>query len=233
MGSRRPRPVTWTALGLALALLVLALGAAPETWRDLRRVLRDAELEQGVEYLRGFGGWTVLIIVGLFTLEALVAPVPAWFLMIANGMLFGPWLGALVSLLGVVTGALAAFALARWVARRAIRRLLPPAALRRVDEFSRRNGFALLLIARLIPFTSSDLWSYAAGLSRIPPLHFVAATALGDLPSIALFSFLGTAVLEDPRYRRWLALGGALLLAAYIAYLCWQRMRPKPTARGT
>lgn len=209
----------YVLLGLALTLLFLAVGAAPETWRDLRRALQGAELEQGVEYLRSFGGWTVVVIVALFTVEALVAPLPAWFLMIANGMLFGPWLGSLVSLLGVVTGALAAFSLARWVARRAMRRLLPAAVLDRVDEFSQRNGFVVLLVARLIPFTSSDLWSYAAGLSRLPVLPFLAATALGDLPSIALFSFMGTAVLEDPRYRRWLALGGVALLAVFAGYL--------------
>jgi len=225
VGSRRPKPIKYVLLGLAVALLVFAAGAAPETWRDLRRALRGAELEEGVEYLRGFGGWTVLVIVALFTVEALLAPLPAWFLMIANGMLFGPWLGGLVSLLGVTTGALAAFSVARWLARRAIRRLLPAKVLERVDEFSRRNGFFVLLIARLIPFTSSDLWSYAAGLSRLPVLPFLAATALGDLPSILLFSFLGTAVLEDPRYRYWLALGGLGLLAVYGAFLAWRRAR--------
>jgi len=232
VGSRRLRPASYLALGLALALLVFALGAAPETWRDVRRFLREAELEEGVEYLRGFGAWTVLVILALFTLEALLAPVPNWFLMIANGMLFGPWLGMLVSLAGVTVGALAAFAVARWVARRTIRRLLPEAALERVDSFSRKNGFAVLLIARLIPFTSSDLWSYAAGLSRIPPLHFLAATALGDLPPIVLFSFLGTAVLEDPRYTRWLAAGGIAVLAGWVGYALWRRARVGSTPRG-
>ncbi|OUM98337.1 MAG: hypothetical protein BAA04_05785 [Firmicutes bacterium ZCTH02-B6] len=233
MGSRRRRPAAYLLLGLALAVFVFSLGAAPETWRDMRRFLREAELEEGVEYLRGFGGWTVVVILALFTVEALLAPVPNWFLMIANGMLFGPWVGSLVSLAGVAVGAMAAFAVARWVARRAIRRLLPAQVLERVDSFSRKNGFAVLLIARLIPFTSSDLWSYAAGLSRIPPLHFLAATVLGDLPAIVLFSFLGTAVLEDPRYTRWLAVGGGILLAGWAGYALWRRARAGSTARGT
>jgi len=233
VGSRRLRPASYLALGLALALLVFALGAAPETWRDVRRFLREAELEEAVEYLRGFGAWTVLIILALFTVEALLAPVPNWFLMIANGLLFGPWLGMLMSIAGVTAGAIAAFAVARWVARRAIRRLLPKEVLERVDSFSRKNGFAVLLIARLIPFTSSDLWSYAAGLSRIPPLHFLAATILGDLPAIALFSFLGTAVLEDPRYTRWLAAGGAVLLVGWAGHALWRRAREGPTPRET
>src|SRR5690606_40219763 len=46
VGSRRPRPMKYVLLGLALTLLFLAVGAAPETWRDLRRALQGAELEQ-------------------------------------------------------------------------------------------------------------------------------------------------------------------------------------------
>ncbi len=226
MGFRRPRPAVYLALGLALALMVFALGAAPETWRDVPRFLRQAELEEGVAYLRGFGAWTIVVILALFTVEALIAPLPNWFLIIASGMIFGPWLGSLLSLSGVLAGAMAAFAVARWVARRAIRRLLPESVLKRVDAFSRKNGFAVLLIARLIPFTSSDLWSYAAGLSRIPVLHFAAATALGDLPSILLFSFVGKAVLEDPRYTRWLAAAGGVLLAGWLGFVLWKRLRP-------
>lgn len=212
------------ALLAGVVLLVFVLGAAPETWRDIRRFMREAQLEEAVEFLRGFGNWTVVVILGLFIIEALLAPVPAWFLKIANGILFGPWLGGLVSLLGVALGSLSAFAVARWVGRRFVRRIIPDRFLDRVDQFSRSNGFAALLVLRLIPFTSSDVWSYVAGLSRLPVPHFLAATLLGDLPNLALFSFLGQSVLESPRYRWWLVVGGAVLLAAFLAYRFWQRL---------
>lgn len=216
------------ALPVVIALVVLfilSLGAMPETWRDVRRFLKDAEVEDAVEFLRGFGAWTFAIVILLFIVEALVAPLPTWFLMIANGMLFGPWIGALVSFIGVMAGALAAFAVARWVARRFIRGFIPEGLLKRVDDFSRANGFAVLLVLRLVPFTSTDLWSYVAGLSRLPVLHFVAATALGDIPGIALFSFVGPAVLENPRYWRWLAIGGGVLLVALIGYRVFEKAK--------
>lgn len=205
----------------AVLLFLVSLGAAPDTWRDVRRFLRDAELEEAVDFLRGFGGWTVVVVLALFVVESLVAPLPAWFLMIANGVLFGPWLGGLVSLAGVLLGALAAFSAARWVGRRFVRRLIPQALLARVDDFSRHNGFVALLVLRLVPFTSSDVWSYVAGFSRLPPAHFLAATAVGDLPSIALFSFVGQGVLENPAYRWWLAIGGGVVLAGALAYRWW------------
>lgn len=212
------------ALLAGTLLLLFALGAAPDTWRGLRRFVREAELADAVEYLRGFGTWTVAIVLALFVVEALLAPVPAWFLKIANGMLFGPWLGALVSLVGVGLGSLAAFSVARWVGRRFVRRIIPAALLGRVDEFSRANGFAALLVLRLVPFTASDVWSYVAGLSRLPVPHFLAATLLGDLPNTALFSFLGQSVLENPRYRWWLALGGVALLGALLLYRLYRRL---------
>lgn len=225
---RTTRFAAITALLVGTALLLFSLGAAPETWRDVRRFLREAELEDAVAYLRGFGKWTIAVVLALFVVESLLAPLPAWFLMIATGMLFGPWLGGLVSLLGVSLGALAAFAVARWIGLRFVRRLIPPAVLGKVDEFSRANGFTALLVLRLVPFTSSDVWSYAAGLSRLPVLHFLAATVLGDLPGVMLFSFLGQSVLENPRYRWWLALSGAALLALLVLYRLYRRLSQRP-----
>src|SRR5690606_39019835 len=95
--SRTTRLVVTIALLIGAVFLVFSLGAAPDTWRDVRRFLREAELEEAVDYLRGFGGWTVVIVLALFVVESLLAPLPTWFLMIADGMLFGPWLGGLVS----------------------------------------------------------------------------------------------------------------------------------------
>lgn len=227
--SRTTRVVVTIALLIGAVLLVFSLGAAPETWRDVRRFLREAELEEAVDYLRGFGGWTVVIVLALFVVESLLAPLPTWFLMIADGMLFGPWLGGLVSLAGVVLGALAAFSVARWVGRRFVRRLVPETLLSRVDDFSRANGFIVLLILRLLPFTSSDVWSYVAGLSRLPLSHFLAATAIGDLPGIALFSFVGQGVLENPAYWRWLAVGGGVLLVSFLGYRWYQRVPNRDT----
>lgn len=220
--SRRRTRALWLFIIVALAALVFTLGAMPETWRDVRRFLKEAEVEDAVEFLRSFGGWTFAIVLLLFVVEALVAPLPTWFLMIANGMLFGPWMGALVSFAGVMLGAMAAFSVSRWVARRFIRRFIPDGLLTRVDDFSKANGFALLLVLRLVPFTSTDLWSYVAGLSRLPVLHFIAATALGDLPGIALFSFVGPAVMENPSYWRWMAIGGGVLLVAFIGYRLYE-----------
>lgn len=220
--SRTARMTAIIALLVGASLLVFALGAAPDTWRDVRRFLRDAELEDAVNYLRGFGGWTVVIVLTLFVVESLLAPLPTWFLMIANGMLFGPWLGGLISFAGVILGALAAFSVARWLGRRFIRRFVPAPLLSRVDDFSRANGFAVLLVLRLVPFTSSDIWSYVAGMSRLPVLHFLAATAIGDLPGIALFSFVGQGVLENPRYWRWLAIGGGVILVGFIGYRLYE-----------
>lgn len=223
----RSRATVITVAIIISGLLLFALGAKPETWRDVRRFLKDADIEEAVEFLRDFGGWTVVIVLLLFIVEALVAPLPTWFLMIANGMLFGPWLGALVSFVGVMLGALAAFSVSRWLARRFIRGLIPEALLSRVDDFSKANGFAILFVLRLVPFTSTDLWSYVAGLSRLPVLHFIGATALGDLPGIALFSFVGQGVLENPAYWRWMAIGGGVLLVGFIGYRVYEHMQNK------
>src|SRR5690606_41561640 len=88
-------------------------------------------------------------------------------------------------------------------------------------EVRRHNVFCADMVLRLFLFPTDDDWSYVAGFSRLPPAHVLAATAVGDFPSIALFSFVGQGLLENPAYRWWLAIGGGVVLAGALAYRWW------------
>lgn len=48
-----------------------------------------------------------------------------------------------------------------------------------------------ILIARLLPFISFDIVSYAAGLTSISFLEFIVATGLGQLPATIIYSYVG------------------------------------------
>ena len=60
-----------------------------------------------------------------------------------------------------------------------------------IDAFFERHGTQSILIARLLPFISFDIVSYAAGLTSMGFWPFFIATGMGQLPATIIYSYVG------------------------------------------
>ena len=60
-----------------------------------------------------------------------------------------------------------------------------------MDSFFKQHGKYTILIARLLPFISFDIVSYAAGLTSMNFWSFFWATGLGQLPATIIYSYAG------------------------------------------
>src|SRR6478672_3998014 len=86
----------------------------------------------------------------------------------ASGLAFGALGGSLIACAGAVGGGLAAFALARTVARQQADRLVQSRPrLSRIHALLERRGFAAILAARLMPGVPATALHYAAGVSPV------------------------------------------------------------------
>ena len=90
-----------------------------------------------------------------------------------------------------MAGAALCFFIARTLGREPVEKLTSKGALKSIDEFFERHGKQSILIARLLPFISFDIVSYAAGLSSVSFLGFWVATGLGQLPATVDYSYVG------------------------------------------
>ena len=95
--------------------------------------------------IRSWGAWGVAGSIGLMVLHSFV-PFPAEILAIANGMVYGPFWGTVVTWVGAMLGAFLAFGLARRLGRPFVRAVVPAPRWQAVDSWSRRHGGGTLLI---------------------------------------------------------------------------------------
>lgn len=114
---------------------------------------------------------------------------------LAGGMLFGPFLGTGLTVLGATAGACLLFlaarsALAPLVTGRAA------ALLDRVRPGLERDGFFYLLTLRFIPVVPFWLANLAPALIGMPFGAYAAATFLGIIPGTAVFSGIGAGLGE-------------------------------------
>jgi uncharacterized membrane protein YdjX (TVP38/TMEM64 family) len=174
-----------------LAVISLSPGLRTEAESVLRMVAR-ADVAPLREYLIGFGWWAPLISTLLQVITSIVAPLPSFVLGIVNAMLFGWWWGAVLTWTTAMLAAAICFGLARALGRPLVHRFVPRHALASTDRFIVRHGVAAVVIGRLIPFINPDVLSYAAGLTAMRWPLFMASIGVGSVPSVALYSYLGS-----------------------------------------
>ncbi|WP_330666288.1 TVP38/TMEM64 family protein [Romboutsia lituseburensis] len=143
------------------------------------------------EYILSFGIWAPIISFLLMLLQSVAAPLPAFLITFANAALFGWVYGAILSWTSAMAGAALCFYIAKFLGRDVVEKLTSKYALENVDNFFERYGKHTILIARLLPFMSFDLVSYAAGLTSMSFMSFLIATGIGQLPATIIYSYVG------------------------------------------
>ncbi len=155
----------------------------------------DAKIEVLRDFFLSWGPWAPLAYILFVTAEVVAAPLPGLMLYAPGGVIFGGFLGGLYSLAGNLLGAAIACQIMRLVGERlfgaGIRRNLE-----KLTPLLEKRGIWVIFFLRVNPVTSSDLVSYAAGLTPMPVWKVILATALGMAPLCWLQSYLAEGLMD-------------------------------------
>lgn len=143
------------------------------------------------DFVAEYGAWAAAVSFFLMVFQSIAAPLPAFIITLANANLFGWIKGAALSWSSAMAGAALCFYISRSLGRGAAEKLTSKAGLKSIDKFFERYGTYSVLIARLLPFISFDLVSYAAGLTSMKFSSFFIATGIGQLPATIVYSYVG------------------------------------------
>ncbi len=203
---RRIAALIGAGLLAGLGVLVVGFLAALSLGWDPGFTVQDIE-----DTIVSWGPWGVAASVGLMVLHSFI-PFPAEFLAIANGMVYGPLWGTVVTWTGAMLGAFLAFGLARALGRPFVAKLVARKERHLLDVLAATQGGRLVLISRFVPVIAFNLVNYAAGLTRISWWTFAWATGIGILPMTTLMVVMGDRI-ETLAWEMWLLVGaGALVL---------------------
>ncbi|MFC4565731.1 TVP38/TMEM64 family protein [Nocardiopsis mangrovi] len=175
------------------------------------------------------------VFVAVYT-AAVLGFVPRPLLSAAAGVLFVPVLGVAAALAGGVASALVQFAIARFVARDAVRSRIPERAAARLDQVIGARGVLAVVQLRLLPVIPFAVVNYGLGVTALRTRWFVLGTALGSLPATTALVLVGDAA-ADPWSPAFIASTAGLLLltvAAQAAAIVSRRRHPSavPAAGG-
>ena len=184
----------WRAVLLLIVLIGVIILAIyhRRVWTYLSELTAAFQSIETVRtYIASYGVLAPVVSAMLMIFQSVIAPLPAFLITFANGLLFGVWWGAALSWSSAMLGAALCFFIARALGRPVVVKLLSEAAVNTSDQFFQRYGKHAVLIARLVPIISFDVISYGAGLTGMRFLGFAIATGIGQLPATLLYSYLG------------------------------------------
>lgn len=180
---------------ISVPVLLVCLYALAEPFRSAVNnsagALKTLDVAAVKAYILSFGIWAPIASFLLMVFQSVAAPLPAFLITFANAGLFGWIYGAILSWSSAMAGAVLCFYIARWYGRKTVEKLTSRQALEHVDAFFAQYGNYAVLIARLLPFISFDIVSYAAGLTSMNFWSFFWATGIGQLPATLVYSYVG------------------------------------------
>jgi len=125
--------------------------------------------------------------------QAVIAPLPANVITITNALIFGPVWGSLLSWCSTILGSSLCFLLSKKFGKPFAEKIVG-SSIQRAEKFFRTYGLHAVFLIRMMPFVPFDAVSYGAPLVGIPFSRFLLATSVGIIPSILVYSYLGTVI---------------------------------------
>ncbi len=162
--------------------------------------------------LAPLGGWGALIVVVGIAVILVVPVVPATVLQVGAGLVFGPWLGFGLTLLGDLIGALVGFAIARRWGHQVVRTRLSAAEQGAFDDLCVRITPTGMLLLRVLPGPAYTLVSFAAGCSNMRWWQYLLASLLGVAPGLLVLTVAGDLSTSNPGLAVGIAVGFVLLM---------------------
>ncbi|MEK8128843.1 TVP38/TMEM64 family protein [Paenibacillus filicis] len=143
------------------------------------------------------------------------------------GFMYGPLLGALISWTATSVASVLVFWLARYLFQKQGRAYLSKyEKLEKLQAAIEKNPFLTILLARLIPVIPQAIVNVIPAITSIPVVTFAVASALGKIPAMFLFAFIGSNLLASTsKLVLSVAVYVLFLGLVYVVYRVWLKKR--------
>ncbi|MFD8703033.1 TVP38/TMEM64 family protein [Kitasatospora sp. NPDC059648] len=199
---RHPTRSAWWRFGLLVVLLGACAGSL--------LLWSPTDLLSGGLADRMPGYWFAPLFALVYAVGTL-AFVPRPALNAVAGLLLGIRQGVPLAVLGTTLGAAMAFALGRGLGREALRPYLRGKVLGALDRRFTDQGFRSVLVLRLLPGLPFQAGNYGAAFSGVRFLPFLFATAIGVVPTTAVY-VVAAASADQPGSAAFLVSAGVIAL---------------------
>ena len=196
------KKVKIVAAFLIVALFLIIHAADPNFFPYLARNLLHGDIEETAEYIRSFGSMAIVFAFFLTLFVNALGFPPAIIFSTANTLIFGIVPGIFLSCVAETVGVTISFVLLRFFFRESAEKIIAKSTfLKNIDDYSGKNGFTVMLVARMVPYLPSALLNAVGAFSALSLNKYVIASFIGKFPSTGIEAIIGHDTItheEDP-----------------------------------
>ena len=173
-------------------------------------------------YISSFGSYAVLAFILIQFLQVVALPIPGVLTIGAGVLLFGPFWGAVYSLIGILTGSFVAFFIGRVLGYKVASWLVGKKNLESAMKKVEGKDKVILTFMFLFPFFPDDVLCFVAGLSSMGVKYFCIMIIITRIISVITSSYsINGSIIP---YNTWwgIAIWGVLILVvAFVSYFVY------------
>ncbi len=168
-----------------VAFIVITLIIVLIAWPYIADIFSEGGVDRLVERVQNAGAAGVLILLGMQFLQIIVAFIPGEVVQLAAGLMYGPWLGALIVLVGCVISSTIIYKLVHMLGAPFVQGMVSTDHLEKFRAFEDSGKLDIVVfILFLIPGMPKDVFTYLVPLTDMPYKKFIVLTTIGRIPGV-------------------------------------------------
>lgn len=208
------------SLSLLAALILTYIFISPfQQWiNEAFRILTSENEQRISEWVGQIGFWGPLFIILAMILQMFLFIIPSPVLMVVAVLAYGPYWGAVISIMAIFCAASVGFILGQYLNQFTLKKWIGEKKEKQISFYVERYGFWAVVIFRLSPLLSNDGISVVSGMLKMKYWRFITATLTGITPLAILIGYFGE---NNERLKSgmiWVTAVSAILLMGYIFY---------------
>lgn len=197
-----------------IAIMVIIVVIA---WPYIADVFTEGGVDRLVERVQNAGAAGVLILLGMQFLQIVVAFIPGEVVQLAAGLMYGPWLGALIVLIGCVISSTVIYKMVHTLGAPFVQGMVSTEHLEKFHKFEEQGKLDIVVfILFLIPAMPKDVFTYLVPLTDMKYKKFIVLTTVGRIPGVLASTYAASGLASGDVVGPVIVVAIAIVLAIIV-----------------
>ncbi|WP_026905174.1 TVP38/TMEM64 family protein [Pedobacter glucosidilyticus] len=183
--------------GVVIAVILLCYFLIPEVrnfMKEAYTILTSDDTARIRNWVSTFGLWGPIVLILAMVIQLFLMVIPSVIIMVIAVLAYGPWLGSLITLAGIISAASIGYIVGDYLGDVGVEKLIGEKALQKIETFFKTYGLWTIIVFRASPFLSNDAISFVGGFVEMTYKRFIIATILGSAPLLILVAVFGQSI---------------------------------------
>lgn len=186
-------------------------------WPYVHEIFEPGGLDRVIDDVRQAGPVGFLVLLAIQFLQIVVAFIPGEVVQVAAGMIYGPWVGALIVLTGCVVSSAFVFMLVHKLGAPFVQAMVSDKHMRKFRAFESSGKLNIIVfVLFLIPGMPKDVFTYLVPLTHMPLRTFLLLSNFARIPGILVSTYAASGLVEGDVVQSLII----FLVAGGIAVVC-------------